>query len=374
MIRVLFITRSTWLKGFGGDSLQLSSTAKYLGKLGVEVDIKSCRNKIHYDKYDLIHIFNIIRPADTLSHILKSGKPYVISTIFLDYEDFEKSQRKGLLKLLNLFLSKDAIEYLKTIGRYLKNAEKISSLQYVWLGHRKSILQLAKGADLLLPNSHSEYNRLEKYLGFSKDYMRVFNGIDLQQHKIADNKLIQKEENLVICVARIEGNKNQLNLIKALNNTEFKLKIIGKPAPNHLKYYRECKKIAADNIEFTGFISLEGLIENYRKAKVHILPSFCETCGLSSLEAAFHQCSLVITKGGDTEEYFQEEAIYCDPNDTDSILQAVRKACSMKPSEKLYEKILSEYTWENAAQQSLQAYRKVLQSAQSKQSAITPSV
>src|SRR5690606_8764638 len=123
---------------------------------------------------------------------------------------------------------------------------------------------------------------------------------------------------------------------------------------NHLKYYNECRKIAADNIEFTGFIPLQGLIENYRKAKVHILPSFSETCGLSSLEAAYHQCSLVISKGGDTQEYFMEEACYCDPNDIESILQAVKKAASLASSKKLYNRIVNELSWEKAAQQSLE--------------------
>ena len=36
-------------------------------------------------------------------------------------------------------------------------------------------------------------------------------------------KKIGKDPLMVLCVARIEGIKNQLNLIKALNNTEYQL-------------------------------------------------------------------------------------------------------------------------------------------------------
>jgi len=36
----------------------------------------------------------------------------------------------------------------------------------------------------------------------------------------------------VLCIARIEGIKNQLNLIKALNDTEFNVLLIGSHAPN----------------------------------------------------------------------------------------------------------------------------------------------
>lgn len=359
-MKILFICRSTYLEGFGGDSIQMLSTAKYLRKMDVEVDIKKCNEKIDYSYYDLIHIFNIIRPADSLVHTIRGGKPYVISSIFLDYEAFEKNHRKGILKWMNRFLSKSAIEYMKSVGRHFKNGEKIVSPQYWWLGHKKSIKRLYKNANMILPNSHSEYFRLSEFVGLAQKYKVIYNGIDHIEHMVSDTAELPKDKKLVLCVARIEGNKNQYRLIKALNNTEFHLKIIGKPAPNHRRYYEKCKKIAASNVEFCGFIPLEGLIKNYRIAKVHILPSYSETCGLSSLEAAYHQCSLVITKGGDTEEYFQKEAFYCNPNEEKSILEAVRKASKSHFSENLYNKTKNIYTWKNAAKESLAAYRSIL--------------
>jgi hypothetical protein len=52
-------------------------------------------------------------------------------------------------------------------------------------------------------------------------------------------------------VARIEGIKNQLNLIKALNNTHFKLLLIGNIAPaNQLLIMTNAVNIAAENIQF----------------------------------------------------------------------------------------------------------------------------
>ena len=363
-MKVLFITRSTLLKGFGGDSVQILSTAKYLRKLDVQVDLKLCDEEIDYSPYDIIHLFNIIRPADLLIHISKCNKPYVVSTIFLDYEDYEKKQRKGPLKLLSYFFSKDTIEYIKAIGRFIKNGEKLNSLAYLWLGHKKSIAKIANGASLLLPNSKSEYLRLEQYLGFSTNYQAINNGIDHHRHMSLEGDH-EKEEDLVICAARIEGNKNQYNLIKALNNTEFRLKIIGKPAPNHLKYYEACQAIAAPNVSFLGFIELDELAIQYQKANVHVLPSFCETCGLSSLEAAFHKCNLVITKGGDTQDYFEEEAFYCDPEDPQSILDAVRLAAKSAYSKKLNDKVRDSYTWEYAAKQTLHAYNTVLNETKS---------
>ena len=106
---------------------------------------------------------------------------------------------------------------------------------------------------------------------------------------------------MVLCVARIEGIKNQYNLIRALNDTAYKLILIGDAAPNQKGYYRQCKKIAAANISFLDYLPQEQLVDHYAAAKVHVLPSWFEVCGLSSLEAAAMGCRLVITDNGYAE-------------------------------------------------------------------------
>ena len=133
----------------------------------------------------------------------------------------------------------------------------------------------------------------------------------------------RRKKNLVICVGRIEGRKNQFNLIKALNGTEFQLIIIGSPSANQVDYYEKCKEIAAPNVSFVENIGQEKLIDYYKAAKVHVLPSWFETTGLSSLEAAAMGCNIVITDKGDTREYFENFAYYCDPTSAQSIFDAM---------------------------------------------------
>lgn len=151
-----------------------------------------------------------------------------------------------------------------------------------------------------------------------------------------------------------------MNLIRALNNTEFNLTIIGKPAPNHLRYYNECKQTAASNIKFLGFVPLDQLIDHYIEAKVHVLPSWNETTGLSSLEAAWYGCNIVITDKGDTLEYFEDDAFYCDPSDPESIYNAIQKASSAPYSDALKNKIISKYNWQTAAVSTLEAYKEII--------------
>src|SRR6185437_5927453 len=210
--------------------------------------------------------------------------------------------------------------------------------------------QLAKGASLLLPNSESEYQRFVKAYNIERPCRVIYNGVDPEIFSQENINLPEKRDsNTVLCVARIEGKKNQLNLIKALNNTEFNVILIGKPAPNHLAYYNECREVAAPNIRFLGFLPLDQLIKHYRQAKVHILPSWNETTGLSSLEAAWYGCNIVITDKGDTEEYFGGDAFYCDPADPESIHSAVQKAAFVAHNDNLKNKIISKYNWQAAA-------------------------
>ena len=353
-MRVAIIARATLFSVPGGDSIQAVQTARHLNLLGIGVDVKLANEDIDYGRYDLLHFFNIIRPADILYHSEKSAKPYVISTILVDYSEYDKHHRKGIGALFS-FLPTDAIEYFKTVARWLLGRDHLSSPAYLWKGQRNSIVQILKRTKLVLPNSESEYKRLTRAYPAKVLHEVVPNGIDPQLFVI--DRQVKKNEKLVLCVARIEGLKNTLNLIKALNNSEFNLLLIGSHSPNQAGYYQECKKMAAANITFIGHLPQQELIKYYAEAKVHILPSWFETTGLSSLEAAIMECSIVITDKGDTREYFEDDAFYCEPDSPQSILSAVIKASASPVNNGLRTRILEKYTWANAAKQTLKAYQ-----------------
>ena len=84
-MKVAFIARATLYKVPGGDTVQILETAKHLHELGVEVSIFLSHEKINYQEFDLLHFFNLVRPADILYHIKRTNTPYVISPIFVDY-------------------------------------------------------------------------------------------------------------------------------------------------------------------------------------------------------------------------------------------------------------------------------------------------
>ncbi len=357
-MKVAFITRSSLFSLCGGDTLQVLNTAKYLQNLNVDVDIKLTHEKINYLEYDLLHFFSLVRPSDILPHIRKFKKPFVVTPLLIDYSEFDKQYRKGISGKIFRFFSTDQIEYLKTIARWAKRQQRLRSFVYLVKGQRNSIKYILRKAALILPNSEMEYNRLVNNYEITPPACFIPNGIEpnLFQGTYDD----EKDNRMVICVARIEGLKNQINLIQALNNSEYQLYIIGKPAINQKKYYEKCRNLAANNVHFINHIRQEELIPYYKKAKVHILPSWFETCGLSSLEAAAMGCNVVITNKGYASEYFQNHAFYCDPSSPVSIREAILSASNGVVCTKLQEKIRSNFTWQNAAAITYEAYKKIV--------------
>ena len=363
-MRIAFISRATLYTSPGGDTKQIDMTAQNLRLLGVTVDIFLSTDRIDYTRYSLLHFFNIIRPADILPHIRRSRKPYVVSTIFVDYGDFEKQVRGGLLGRLNTVFSEDGIEYIKAVARWIKNGERINSLRYLLRGHRRSVKEVAAGAQLLLPNSESEYRRFSEKYGAGINYRVVPNGIS---GELAAQSFLPDADyrDTIICAARIEERKNQLHLIRALNGTNYQLVIIGTASPNNAGYEALCRAEAKENVRFAGWMDEAALFRVYASARVHVLPSYFETTGLSSLEAAVMGCNIVVSPRGDTRDYFGDHAWYCEPESESSIRSAVDAAFDAPYDASFRQYILTNYTWKRAAQETLTAYQSILGQPQS---------
>lgn len=355
-LKVLMISRPTLFSVPGGDTVQIQETAAELRKRGVGVTIGLADETMNYSDFDLIHFFNVIRPNAILPHVRKSRLPYVVSTIFVDYSEIERKHRSLPFRILSRVVGADGLQYLKTLGRAVNNGESVIDAGYVIRGHRRSVERVLNGAALLLPNSHNEFTRLEKRYSFENDYRAIPNAVgeDLFASEPAN------ERHGVACVARIEFIKNQLNLIRALKESDIELTLVGKPAPNHGAYYQACKSEAGDNVQFSGQRSKAEVKALLSQARVHVLPSFFETTGLSSLEAAALGCNVVITDKGDTREYFGDYAFYCDPDRPESIRAAIQAALAQPVNPKLRDHIRTHFRWSIAAEKTLEAYREAL--------------
>ena len=71
-------------------------------------------------------------------------------------------------------------------------------------------------------------------------------------------------------------------------------------------------------------------------------------------------CQVVITDNGYARSYFHDDAFYCDPASPVSILEAVKKAAVSNPNPVLQNRIISQYSWQQAAERILSAYKKYI--------------
>ena len=370
-MRVLMQSRKNFNTLAGGDTVQLTKTREQLEKLGVEVDI-SLEWDPDLSKYDLVHLSNVTRIQETylqIKNAKRQKKPVVLSTIFWPMENFEKKGQIGIRKLLNEKLSIDNIERCKAFARYIKDKEArdISTRNLISVGYTKMQKSVIENTDVFLPNSEIEMEKLCETFNFStENYVVVPNGIDAGIAKsrldLPESEEFQSFKDAIICVGRIETRKNQLALVKALDQSDYKLVLVGAVSSNHQKYFEEIQGYISKNPKFCyiPYVENEKIYQLYRVCKVSALPSWLDTPGLVSLEAAAMGCNLAISSRGSTGEYFGEEAFYCEPDDLESIRKAVDKAYQKKDSKKLQEKIFRKYTWEEAAKATLKGYEMAL--------------
>ncbi|MEQ9262247.1 MAG: glycosyltransferase family 4 protein [Owenweeksia sp.] len=355
MIRVLFVSRATLFTQAGGDTLQMEQTALYLEKENLQVTIYNGQN-VREEDFDILHFFNIGRPAD-LIRFTDWAIPKVISAIYIDYTEYDQKHRNGFAGWLARIAGVHGTEYMKTIARGLKAKDRFPPLQYLLRGQKSSVKYLLKSCAIVITASRQEEKALRKEFG----HLPQVSVIPLGSEHFPALSQTNTKRSGIVCAARIEGLKNQLNLIRALKGTAISLKLIGKSTANQPGYLEECKVLAEDSMQFTGPLTREELAAEFQKAKVHVLPSYYETTGLSTVEALKSGCQVVITKRGAQAEIFGDHAFYCDPDDPESIHAAIKKALDSHVDHSHW--VQSAFSWVSAAKKISDIYRSLLQNS-----------
>lgn len=367
--KVLFIGRTNGLTVPGGDMIQLFKTRRALEKNEINIDVSLCAlPAVHNNlKYDLIHQFGLANAesVDQLYHLRFDLYRTLFSPIYWNLDEVKKSSavlhevfRQGrkegnVDELLELF----------AVGKVMLDREQSYDTPYERL--QKERKGLLNGIAHFLPNSFAEMEGLRKDFGlYRANYTVVPNAVDVELFAEASPMPFVEKYGLkdfILCAARLEPGKNQLMLIMAAKKMGLPLVLIGKPQVP--EYVELCKYYAGPNVYFIEHIPQDLLASAYAAARVHALISWCETTGLSSLEAGFTGCNIVVSDRGPTWEYFGELAYYCDPGNIDSIVEAIAEAWEENDTNKKYllkQRILGNYTWDRAADRTLEAYGKVI--------------
>lgn len=351
-MKVLLFSRLDNSSQPGGDSIHLHYTARYLEKIGVKCTIWQGGN-IEPLEYDIIHFFNLNRPAALLKYLSKKHPPIVCSSIYIDYQQADFDQ-KGLRAFLSSGLGPHAMEYLKTLARAYKfKSEKISTA-YLLDGHAAAIQKILDNSSYLITSSNAERDIIAKSFDIKN---LACSAIPLGIEHLPPVKN-QTEKNGIICVARFEPLKNQKRLIEACQILNESLILVGEHSRAHEAYFKECKKVAQGKIHFYGPKRHEETVVFMSKAKVHVLASHYETTGLASLEALLSGCQIVVNDHPIQRELFGDRAHYCDPLSSESIAQAISEALVDSRDHRPWLK--ENFSWQKKAAAIKEVYAKVL--------------
>jgi len=353
-IDVLMQIRPDYLARPGGDTTQMNETKRHLELLGVKVSVSTDETP-DVSSYDVVHAFNLGRPQEPHRHCLNAvqqGKPAVVSTVYWDFGEFWEWGDPDYWRL-------PPPEEGPPEPRRAPPPDPIERRRRARLDRLREAAIAC--ASVFLPNGQGEADLLHEAYGMDLSRTVVVpNAVDDAFFEARHEAFVEKHglRDFVLCAARVEKRKNQLLLAAALRGTGVPLVIAGQPNPEQ---YRElCRRYADDSVVFLGALAQDELAGAYAAAKVHALPGWFETPGLSTLEAAAAGCNIVTTDRGLAREYLGDSAWYCDPRSVESIREAVLAAYEAPRSEALRERVRERYTWERTAEQTLAGYRLAL--------------
>jgi glycosyltransferase involved in cell wall biosynthesis len=376
-VRVLLQSRAETFYRAGGEAEQIRQLAAALRAAGVEAHA-SAEISPALDGVDLVHLFGIMQPAETLAqaqHAARHRTPVVLTPIYQDlrayhtangngtgYESVRPWARLALQALSREPIARDAwCAHWRARGRSLREQQQ----------------EILRRADVLLANSELEGETLlREFCGGWTSHLRV----SVLRLGVAPEFFTATPERfaarwgtqlngavagraLVVCAGFLTALKNQLALLEALRGTGLILVLAGAEVPTHRGYARRLRAAAGRSdprVVLTGALPREELASLFAATRVVVQPSWFESAGMACLEAAAAGANVVITSCGFAREYFGDAAWYCQPDSPESIRAAVLAAWAAPPQKELSARIRREFDWDAAARAAIATYEEVL--------------
>lgn len=188
-----------------------------------------------------------------------------------------------------------------------------------------ALRQLKPDIKMFFARTQYEADYLHRGYGIPENKIAI---VPLSYRDAPMSQHVNKEPFCLFAGTMTQERKNVFRLIDAAKKYDFKLVLVGNTG-NEESRKRLVAHIgnSSNIIEVKGFVSDEELHNLYGRAKVFALPSLNEGVGLVALEAAMHECNIVITNLGGPKEYYPGGLAYkVNPYDVDAIGKAVVEA------------------------------------------------
>lgn len=196
----------------------------------------------------------------------------------------------------------------------------------------------------------------------------VPNGIDTQLFRPLDG--IRREKNRIIVTNSADSAlKGLYYLLHAVHDVskerDIRLTVIGTPKKNGGIEKLVKQLDLGPIVTFTGRISNDEFIQHYARATMAVVPSLYEGFGLPVGEAMACKVPVICTTGGALPEVAGDAALLVPPGDAAALSKAI---CTLIDhpdyAEKIgaagYERVHNLFSWEIAAQKTVDIYKEVI--------------
>lgn len=357
-MKALLVVRPDAPSKPGGDLVHAERTATALRALGAEVDLVATAAPDPRG-YDVAHVFGVFDPAlarKQIDAVRAHRAPLALSPIWLDLRAFfataplveralaARSAAEVERRLARLHRIEGRLPWQGSIAR---NADRRLAAQRA----------LISAADVVLPASEVEaYLYGERLRISSVPFVVAPLGVDDEASSVERPRARAG----VLCAGRIEPKKNQAALLYALRDVDVDVTLVG--AAYDERYLALCRRWATARTRFVDHVAHGEVVRMMAAAAVHAHPSWLESPGLSSLEAAATGARLVAGDRGCEREYLGSDAGYADPADPATIRTAVLRALERGPRERgdELERRLRTYTWQRTGEATLAAYARAI--------------
>ncbi len=366
-MKVLYVPRSDADVVTGGDVLYAGSLCQALGPLGVElvcVEVDHLEHVVDADAVFLTQIYQI-DVAEKVAHwVSRRGIPLLISPLYEegDHLGFRLTvQGEGKWSRISRIIGSQAAEEL-----YVRREAARRTRQGIWQRQRQ-LLQQA----YVVSNTHYELEHLRRWFKLTNLRATIIPlGIDPGKFNLESGgateflpaQIQAWRGKYLLQVGLISARKNQLSLLRAMDDSLIPVVLIGRHSPYEPGYVSEVTQLARarGTVAMLEHVDLSTLAALYGQAAAHVLPSWSERPGLVSLEAAACGCNVVTSTAAPIWEYLGQEVDICAPNSSKSIQQAVLNAMNRKSTLSLSNKITSTYTWDRTAGAFRQMLRDII--------------
>jgi glycosyltransferase involved in cell wall biosynthesis len=237
-------------------------------------------------------------------------------------------------------------------------------------------------ADAVICVGENEYGEVKRRYPF-KNVFYVPNGVDVDRFATADGAAFrnahgfQPSEKIVLCVSRIDYQKNQIGLVHAFaafakDHPDHRLVLVG---PVTVEAYHEQLMVEIETLGIAGrVLVLQGFPPDdpllpgaYRAAEMFVLPSRHEPFGIVILEAWAAGVPVVANRIGGIPGFAtdRENILFAEPGNEDELARSMAElagdgALRKTLADHAFKKASSTYDWPMVARQVRGIYEQLI--------------